>query len=66
MAILRSYGLTNLEAEEARGQAMGYVNGTIYEKRYRDQAADADIVSAFLESPSNEALMKLMGYISFT
>jgi hypothetical protein len=56
---------TNLGADEARSQAMGYVNGTIREKSYRNQVVGADIVLAFLESPSNEALMKLMGHISF-
>lgn len=45
---------------------MGHVNGTIYEKSYRDQVVDADIVSAFLETPSDEAIMKLMGHLSLT
>jgi hypothetical protein len=45
---------------------MGHVNGSIYEKSYRNQVVDADIVSAFLETPSDEAIMKLMGHMSFT
>src|SRR5271163_1939344 len=45
---------------------MGHVNGSIYEKSYRNQVVDADIVSAFLETPSDEALMKLMGHMSLT
>src|SRR5436190_23923599 len=45
---------------------MGHVNGAIYEKSYRNQIVDADIVSAFLETPSDEAIMKLMGHISLT
>ena len=28
-------GLTNMRTEEVRSQAMGYVNGTMYEKSYR-------------------------------
>ena len=59
-------GLTNPVAEEVRSQAMGHVNGSIYEKSYRNQIVDADIVSAFLETPSDEAIMKLMGHISLT
>ena len=59
-------GSTNLVAEEVRSQAMGHVNGTIYEKSYRNQVVDADIVSAFLETPSDEAIMKLMGHLSLT
>jgi len=49
-----------------RSQAMGHVNGSIYEKSYRNQVVDADIVSAFLETPSDEAIMKLMGHMSLT
>jgi hypothetical protein len=45
---------------------MGHVNGFIYKKSYRNQIVDADIVSAFLETPSDEAIMKLMGHISLT
>jgi hypothetical protein len=57
---------TNPLAEEVRSQAMGHVNGSIYEKSYRNQIVDADIVSAFLETPSDEAIMKLMGHMSLT
>jgi hypothetical protein len=57
---------TNPLAEEVRSQAMGHVNGFIYEKSYRNQIVDADIVSAFLETPSDEAIMKLMGHMSLT
>jgi Protein of unknown function (DUF3435) len=53
-------------AEEVRSQAMGYVNGSVYERSYRNQTIDADIVSAFLEKPSDEAIMKLMGHMSLT
>jgi hypothetical protein len=42
------------------------VNGSIYEKSYRNQVIDANIVSAFLETPSDEAIMKLMGHMSLT
>jgi hypothetical protein len=42
---------------------MGHVNGPIYEKSYRNQIVDADIVSAFPETPSDEAVMKLMGHM---
>jgi hypothetical protein len=45
---------------------MGHVNGPIYEKSYRNQIVDADIVSAFLETPSDEAIMKLMGHMLLT
>jgi Protein of unknown function (DUF3435) len=62
----KTHTLTNSLAEEARSQAMGHVNGSIYEKSYRNQIVDADIVSAFLETPSDEAIMKLMGYMSLT
>jgi hypothetical protein len=53
-------------AEEVRSQEIGHVNGSIYEKSYRNQVVDANIVSAFLETPSDEAIMKLMGHISLT
>ena len=43
---------------------MGHVNGTIYEKSYQNQVVDYDIISAFLETPSDEALIKLMGHLS--
>ena len=56
----------NLGAEEVRSQAMGHVNGSTYEKSYRNQVVDTDIVSAFLETPSDKALMKLMGHMSLT
>jgi Protein of unknown function (DUF3435) len=59
-------GLANLVGEEVRSQAMGHVNGSIYEKSYRNQIVDADIVSAFLETPSDEAIIKLMGHMSLT
>jgi hypothetical protein len=45
---------------------MGHVNGPIYEKSYRNQIVDADIASAFLETPSDEAIMKLMGHMLLT
>ena len=57
---------TNLIAEGVRSQAMGHANGTIYEKSYRNQVVDCDIVSAFLETPSDEAVMRLMGHVSLT
>jgi hypothetical protein len=59
-------GIANTVAEGPRSQAMGHVNGTIHEKHYRNQIVDADIVSAFLETPSDEAIMKLMGHMSLT
>jgi hypothetical protein len=59
-------GLTKPVAEGERSQAMGHVNGSIHERSYRNQIIDADIVSAFLETPSDEATMKLMGHISLT
>ena len=59
-------GLSNPVAEEVRSQAMGHVNSSIYEKSYRNQIVDADIVSAFLETPSDEAIMKLMGHMLLT
>jgi hypothetical protein len=45
---------------------VGHVNSPIYEKSYRNQIVDADIVSAFLETPSDEAIMKLMGHMLLT
>jgi Protein of unknown function (DUF3435) len=59
-------GLTNPVVEGERSQAMGHVNGSIHERSYRNQIVDADIVSAFLETPSDEATMKLMGHMSLT
>jgi Protein of unknown function (DUF3435) len=59
-------GLTDLVTEEVRSQAMGHVNGFIYEKSYRNQVVDADIVSAFLKTSSDEAIMKLMGHMLLT
>jgi hypothetical protein len=43
---------------------MGHVNDTIYEKSYRNQVVDYDIISAFLETPSDKVVMKLIGYLS--
>jgi hypothetical protein len=59
-------GLTKPLAEGERSQAMGHVNGSIHERSYQNQIIDADIVSAFLETPSDEATMKLMGHMSLT
>jgi hypothetical protein len=59
-------GLTNMRAEEVRSQAMEHASGTIYEKSYRNQVIKADIISAFLETPSDDALMKLIGHMSLT
>jgi hypothetical protein len=42
------------------------VNSTIFERSYRNQVVDGDIISAFLETPSNEAIMKLIGHLSLT
>jgi hypothetical protein len=58
--------VTDPVAEEVRSQAMGHVNSSIYERSYRNQIIDADIVSAFLETPSDDAIMKLMGHMSLT
>ena len=41
-------------------------DGTIHEKHYRNQIVDADIIPAFLETPLDEAIMKLMGHMSLT
>jgi hypothetical protein len=51
-------------AEEGRSRAMGHVNGSIYERSYRNQIVDADIVSLLLGTPSDEMTMKLMGHMS--
>jgi Protein of unknown function (DUF3435) len=59
-------GPSNVMIEGVRSQAMGHVNGTIYERSYRNQIVDADIVSAFIGTPSDEAMMKLMGHVSLT
>lgn len=45
---------------------MGYSNSQIYDKYYQNQTLDADIVSAFLDKPSDGALMKLIGHTSLT
>jgi Protein of unknown function (DUF3435) len=45
---------------------MGHVNGSIYERSYRNQIVDVDIVSAFLETPSDTGIMKLIGHVSLT
>jgi hypothetical protein len=39
-------GLTNPVAEEVRSQAMGHVNGPIYEKSYRNQVVDGSVAAA--------------------
>jgi hypothetical protein len=64
LKMLRS--LSNVIAEDVRAQVMGHVNGNIYERHYRSQVVDADVVSAFLDTPSDEALMKLMGQMLLT
>jgi hypothetical protein len=53
-------------AEGERSQAMGHVNGSIHKRSYRNQIINADIVSVFLETPSDKATMKLMDHISLT
>lgn len=45
---------------------MGHVNGSIHERSYRNQVVDTDIVSAFLETPSDKSTMKLIGHTSLT
>jgi hypothetical protein len=45
---------------------MGHVNGSIYEKSYCNQVVDIDIVLAFPETLSDEAILKLMGHMSLT
>jgi len=45
---------------------MGHVNGSIFERSYRNQVVDADIVAAFLDAPSDKATMKLLGHVSLT
>src|SRR5438046_2367864 len=52
--------------EDVRSQAMGHMNGRIHECHYQNQVVNANIVTAFLETPSNEAIVKLMGHMSFT
>jgi Protein of unknown function (DUF3435) len=52
--------------EEVRNQAMGYINGSIFKRSYRNQIVKADIVSAFLERPSDKAMMKLIDHVSLT
>lgn len=42
---------------------MRHVNGSIFERSYRNQVVNADIVAAFLEAPSDQA-MKLLGHMS--
>jgi hypothetical protein len=59
-------GYTNPVPEEVRSQAIEHVNSSIYEKSYSNQIVDANIVSPFLETPSDKAIMKLMGYMSLT
>jgi Protein of unknown function (DUF3435) len=59
-------GFTNLVSEEIRSQAIRHVNGTIFEKSYRNQVVDGDIVSAFLETPSDKAIMKLISHLLLT
>lgn len=43
---------------------MRHVNGFIFERSYRNQVVNADIVAAFLEAPSDQATMKLLGHMS--
>ena len=45
---------------------MGHRNSEIHDRYYQNQVLDTDIVSAFLDTPSDEALMKLMGHMSLT
>ncbi|ERF75780.1 hypothetical protein EPUS_01610 [Endocarpon pusillum Z07020] len=52
--------------EGVRSQAMGHVNGSIHERSYRNEVVDTDIVSAFLETPSDKSTMKLIGHTSLT
>lgn len=59
-------GPSNLMIEAVRSQAMGHVNGTIYERSYHNQVVDANTVSAFTDTPSDEMMMKLTGHVSLT
>ena len=58
--------LTDPVAEEVRSQVMGYVDSSIYKHSYQNQIVNTDIVSAFLETPSDKVIMKLMGHMSLT
>jgi hypothetical protein len=62
----KTHTLTNSLTKETHSQTMRHVNDSIYEKNYRNQIVDTDIVSTFLETPSDEAIMKLMGHMSLT
>lgn len=42
---------------------MGHVNGSIYERSYRNQVVDADVISFLLGTPSDETTMKLIGHM---
>ena len=58
--------VTESAPDGVRNQAMGHSNSQIHDRYYQNQILAADIVSAFLDTPSDEALMKLMGHMSLT
>ena len=45
---------------------MGHAHDGIYNKHYQNDVVDADIVSAVLEKPSDEASMRLLGHVALT
>ena len=58
--------LSNLVREEVCDQAMGHVNRSTYKRSHRNQIVDANIISAFLETSSDGAIMKLIGHMFLT
>lgn len=55
-----------MASEPIRNQVMGHSDSNIYHRYYQNQVVDADTVSAFLEEPSNKAVLRLAGHVSLT
>ncbi len=45
---------------------MGHAHDGIYNKHYQNDVVEADIVSAVLEKPSDNASMRLLGHVALT
>ncbi|KAF1810595.1 hypothetical protein P152DRAFT_475428 [Eremomyces bilateralis CBS 781.70] len=51
---------------DMRSFVMGHARASLFERYYRNSVVQLDSVSAFLEVPSNDALIKLAGHMSLT
>lgn len=57
---------TDTVADGEWAQAIGYSNSVIHDRRYQLQILEVEIVSGFIDTLSNHAMMRLIRYMSLT